>query len=206
MMKTQIFGAVRGALVTLMLGAMVVALSPSTASAQAEFVIKPLAEKKVAELPSGPLYWQVESFPTLAEAEAAAGATALATEAEGKVWLFTLGPQGAMTPGGTKVVEIGPVPRITAPEYLLRINSGIAPPGAKTSVHTHPGAETFYVLSGQLTQKTPEGVSTVDVGQTKVGIPDTPMEVSSSGTTDLHELIMFLVDASKPFSSPATLE
>jgi hypothetical protein len=31
------------------------------------------------------------------------------------------------------------------------------------------------------------------------------MQVSSSGTTDLHALVMFVVDAGKPFSSPATL-
>jgi hypothetical protein len=29
------------------------------------------------------------------------------------------------------------------------------------------------------------------------------MQVSSSGSTDLHALVMFVVDASKPFSSPA---
>jgi hypothetical protein len=32
-----------------------------------------------------------------------------------------------------------------------------------------------------------------------------PMEVSSSGTSDLNALVMFVVDATKPFSSPATL-
>jgi len=205
-MTKQVVDAVRGALVVRALFAMEITLSPSIASAQAEFVVTPLAEKTVAELPSEPLYWQVENFSTLAEAEAAVGPMSLAVEAEGKVWLFTLGTQGTTTPGGTKVVEIGPVPPITAQEYLLRINSGVAPPGAKTSVHTHPGPESFYVLSGQLSQKTPKGVSTVDAGQTMIGIPDTPMEVSSSGTTDLHELIMFVVDAGKPFSSPATLE
>jgi hypothetical protein len=31
-----------------------------------------------------------------------------------------------------------------------------------------------------------------------------PMQVSSSGSTDLHALVMFVVDATKPFSSPAT--
>ena len=197
---------VRSVLVTLSLCALGVGLSPSVASAQAKFVVTPLIEKKVSELPSGPLYWQVDNFPTIAEAEAAAGPMSLATEAEGKVWLFTLDSQGATTAGGTKVVEFGPVSPITADEYLLRINSGIAPPGAKTPVHTHPGPESFYVLSGQLTQKTPEGVTTVEAGETMIGMPDTPMEVSSSGTTDLHQLIMFVVDASKPFSSPATLE
>jgi hypothetical protein len=31
-----------------------------------------------------------------------------------------------------------------------------------------------------------------------------PMQVFNSGTTDLTALIMFVVDASKPFSVPAT--
>jgi len=31
------------------------------------------------------------------------------------------------------------------------------------------------------------------------------MEISSSGTGELNALVMFLVDASKPFSSPATM-
>ena len=37
-------------------------LSPSTAMAQQKFVVKPLAEKKVAELPAGPLFWRIENF------------------------------------------------------------------------------------------------------------------------------------------------
>ena len=74
--------------------------------------------------------------------------TALVAEVAGKVWLFTLGAQGAATPGGTKVAEIGPVMRISAPEYLLRINHGSGPPGSKTPVHTHPGSESFYVVEG----------------------------------------------------------
>jgi hypothetical protein len=31
------------------------------------------------------------------------------------------------------------------------------------------------------------------------------MQVSSSGATDLHSLVMFVVDAGRPFSSPAQL-
>ena len=31
------------------------------------------------------------------------------------------------------------------------------------------------------------------------------MQVSSSGTTDLLALVMFVVDATKPYSSPAAL-
>jgi len=49
-------------------------------------------------------------------------------------------------------------------------------------------------------------VHAIDAGQTMPGVPDMPMEVSSTGSTDLHELIMFVADANRPFSSPATLD
>jgi quercetin dioxygenase-like cupin family protein len=169
-------------------------------------VIKPLAEKRVTELPSGPLFWRLENFPTLAQASTAASAMSLAAEAGGKVWLFTLGPAGGATTGGTKVAEIGPIPRVAATEYLLRINQSSGPPGSVTSVHTHPGAEAFYVLAGETTSRTPQGLKRVGTGESVAGHEsDTPMQVSSSGTKDLLGLVMFVVDANRPFSSPAKL-
>jgi quercetin dioxygenase-like cupin family protein len=190
-----------------------------TAAADVVYVVKPVAEKRVKQLPSGPLYWRIENFPTLAQAQSAVGpdrwnpntvsydgAVSLAAEVAGKVWLFTLGPKGGSTPGGTEVAEIGPVPPITAPEYLLRINYGSGPPGATTPQHSHPGSEAFYVISGQLGQRTSQGVNHVDAGHTMNGhSAGMPMEVFNSGTTELSALIMFVVDASKPFSSPVQL-
>lgn len=188
-----------------MAGSIGVLLSPSMAAAQ-KFVVEPVVEKKIKKLPAGPLFWRLENFPTLVQAQAAAGSNALAAEVAGKIWLFTLGPKGGSTPGGKKVIEIGPVPAPNASEYLLRINRAGGPPGAKTPVHRHPGSEAFYVLTGRLGQKTPHGVSHVDAGQSMPGHgPDTPMEVFSSGTTDLDQLVMFVVDATKPFSTPATM-
>lgn len=187
------------------LGAMV--WLPAAAAAQQQLVIKPVAEKKLAQLPSGPLYWRIENFPTLEAAKAAAGATSLAAEASGKVWLFTLGAPGGATTGGSKVAEIGPVPPVSAPEYLLRINLASGPPGAKTSVHSHPGSEAFYVLAGRLGQRTPMGVNHAEAGQAMNGRgADLPMEVFSAGTVDLEQLVMFVVDATRPFSSPARFE
>jgi hypothetical protein len=177
-----------------------------TATAQQKFLVKPVAEKKLQQLPAGPLYWRVENFPTLAQAQAAVGLNSLAAEVAGKVWLFTLGPSGGSTPGGSKVVEIGPVPALTASEYLLRINHSGGAPGTKTSVHTHPGSEAFYVLTGRLSQETPYGVGHAEAGTPMNGRgADIPMQVSSSGTSDLNALVMFVVDATRPFSSPAKL-
>jgi len=194
-------------------------LPSSTWADDVQYVVKPIAEMKVKQLPKGPLYWRVENFPTLDRAKAAAGeyrwnpdtvsydgSPSLAAEVAGKAWLFTLGPQGAATPGGTKVAEIGPVPPLSAPEYLLRVNYGSGPPGAKTPVHSHSGSEAFYVVDGKLGQKTPHGVSYVEAGHTMNGhMAGMPMQVFNGGTTDLTALIMFVVDATKPFSVPATL-
>jgi len=192
----------------------------SAVASEGVYVVKPVAGKKVKQLPAGPLYWRVENFPTLAQAQAAIppdrwnpdtvsndSALSLAAEVAGKVWLFTLGPKGGSPPGGTKVAEVGPVPVIAASEYLLRVNHGYGPPGAKTPVHTHPGSEAFYVVAGRLGQKTAHGVAHVDAGQTMNGHnADMVMQVFNSGTTDLTALIMFVVDANRPFSTPAKFE
>ena len=184
----------------------IVGLLLSTAAQAQKFEIKPVAEKKISQLPPGPLFWRVDTFPSLDKAQAVAGPTALAAEVAGKAWLFTLGPAGGSSPGGNKMAEIGPVPAIVAPQYLLRIVQSGGPPGATTPVHTHPGSESFYILSGELTQKTPEGVKNVSAGQSMPGHPpNTSMQVSSTGTGDLRALVMFVNDATKPFSSPAKM-
>lgn len=179
-------------------------LSPRTAIPQQVLVVKALAEKKVTELPPGPLYWRLENFSTLAQAQAAVSPTGLAAESGGKAWLFTLSASGGSSAGGTKVAEVGPLPKVVAKEYLLRINEATGPSGSITTVHTHPGSEAFYVLAGEQSIRTHAGTIRVRVGQPESGPgADTPLQVSNSGATELHALVMFLVDATKPFSSPA---
>jgi hypothetical protein len=186
--------------------ALAILLLPGAASAQTALVIKPLIEKTVAALPAGELFWRIENLPTVDAARAAAGEWSLVTEAAGKVWLFTLGPAGAATPGAVKAAEVGPIPRVAAAEYLLRINEASGPPGAVTSVHSHPGSEAFFVLAGEQSIRGAHGTMVVKAGQPEAGnAPAMAMQVSSSGTTGLQSLVMFVVDAGKPFSSPGTL-
>jgi quercetin dioxygenase-like cupin family protein len=185
-----------------------VAVSPALAQTQTPPVltVKTLASAKIAAVPAAPLFWRLETFPTPALAQSAAGATALAVQSGGRNWLITLGPAGGMSAGGTKVAEVGPLPNVTATHYLLQVNEASGPPGAITPQHSHPGSETFYVLNGETTSRTPDGTMHVSAGHAELGhVAGTPMQVSSSGTTDLLSLVMFLVDADQPFSSPAKL-
>jgi len=174
--------------------------------AQEPLKIKPLAERKVAQLPAGDLYWRIENVDTLAAAQAAAGENGLAVESRGKVWLFTLGAKGGASGAGQKVAEVGPIPRPQATQYLLRINEATGAPGSVTPVHSHPGSEAFYVLAGEQSIRHPGGTLKVAPGHAEAGQGgDVAMQVSSTGTTDLHALVMFVVDAGRPFSSPAKL-
>jgi quercetin dioxygenase-like cupin family protein len=184
------------------------------------YLVKAVAEKVVKQLPDGPLYWRIENFPSMEKAEAAMAlgkwnpntvsfdaGTSLVAEVAGRIWFFTLGHKGGSTIGGTFVAEIGPLPPISAPEYRLRINHGSGPAGAVTPTHSHPGSEAFYVVSGKLGQKTAKGVNIVEAGHTMNGQnADTAMEVFNDGDNDLTALIMFVVDATRPFSTPAKFQ
>jgi quercetin dioxygenase-like cupin family protein len=182
-------------------------LSSAAAAQQGNFHVKPLVERKVTVLPDGELFWHLSTFDTSEQAQQAAGPLGLVAEYDGKLWLFTLGHAGEAPKGGKQVATIGPLPRITATEYLLRVNEAGGPRGSATAAHTHPGSESFYVISGELTQKTRHGEARVTAGQSMVGHGGgDPMVVSNSGSGDLKELALFVVDANKPFSSPAKMD
>jgi hypothetical protein len=60
-------------------------LSSPVAAEPGQFIVSPIAEKKLDVLPPGPLYWRIENFPTLDQAQSAAAAspTSLAAAVSG---------------------------------------------------------------------------------------------------------------------------
>ena len=103
------WNAMRAVRMVLSLSVMVMLLSP--AAAQQALSIKPLVEKKLAQLPAGPLYWRIEIFPTLGEAQAAAGPTSLATEVSGKAWLSRLVPRATPLQVAARSPRSAPYPQ-----------------------------------------------------------------------------------------------
>lgn len=135
------------------------------------------------------------------------GAWSLLAESAGRIWLFTLGaPRSDSSAGATKIAQVGPIPRVYASRYILRINDISGPPGSVTPVHSHPGTEAFFVLDGEQSIREVHGVTRITAGQTAAARgADEPMQVTSGGPADLHALVMFIVDADRAFTSPATL-
>ncbi len=188
----------------LLIAAWLAAPCAAQAPAASAYYINPVAEQRVDALPPGPLHWRVETFPTIEAALRAQRRYALAATVAGRHWLFTLGPAGGATPGGARVAEIGPVAVPAAAHYLLRINHAGGPPGSQTRVHSHPGSEAILVLRGQVTQRTEHGIERGEAGDTlNAHAPEMTMQIMSTGQSDLEQLVMFVVDADRPFSPPA---
>jgi hypothetical protein len=62
------------------------------------------------------------------------------------------------------------------------------------------------VLNGEQSIQGPHGMMRLKAGHADPGHgADQAMQVISSGSTDLHALVLFVVDADRPFSSPARL-
>jgi hypothetical protein len=171
--------------------------------------VRPLAEKRVDSLPAGRLSWRVERFETLAEAQAGGGEWSLAAEADGHAWRFTLLGDDDPTRHAALhgAIAVGPIESPHAARYLLRANFASGAPGDVTPVHSHPGSEAFYVLHGEHSVRTAHGTLQVRAGHAAPGHgADMAMQVSSSGDEALGSLVMFVVDADRPFSSPAKFD
>ena len=163
-----------------------------------------VTERKVTQLPGGPLFWRVETFPSNEAAQAAAGPTGLVGEMDDRVWLFTLGPSGGASPGGTQVAEVGPLSTRPAAEYLIQVQGAITPPGGASQVHTHPGSEAWYVVAGQQTVRTSTDEIQVRAGQGFAGFAaGTPLRLINEGRDNRHAFPMFVIDAAEPQTSPA---
>jgi len=197
------------AALTLLLSLALWATLPAAASAApcsaTQSVSKGLGEKTTKQLPAGRLYWRLESFASKAAAEGAAGPYAVPFETGGKFWLGTIATKGETTPGGTLVAEMGPLPMPTATEYRLRVQERVSQPGCEGDMHTHPGAEAWYMLAGEQTVITLQGETTITAGQTLVAPPPgQPMQLAYRGTEISDALTFLALDASQPNSSPTT--
>jgi len=94
-------------------------IAPLPVTAQSAYSVKPVAQKKLKELPPGPLYGfsripRASMTPKAAVRPPGRNPVSAVREPDvpdaevaAKVWVLTLGPKGASTPGGMKVAEVG---------------------------------------------------------------------------------------------------
>lgn len=158
-----------------------------------------LQRKNIDRLPPGPLVWRFENFSTPGAARTASTPASAVVEAQGKVWLITLGAPGDRSKGATFVAESEPLPPIPAgPSYEIVFGEADLSPGA-VMTHKHSGPETWLVLTGQQCLELPDRAVRARAGETMSAPAETPMKLNILGPGKRDVLFLIVHDSSKPW-------
>jgi quercetin dioxygenase-like cupin family protein len=160
-----------------------------------------LASRPLVASADQPLYWHVDRFETLSEAEKAAGPDGVAAQAHGSVWLMTIEHQTDQHHGGVHAASIGPLPLPTAKRYTMRVVSSLLAPGSMTPVHMHSGPEVWYIITGEQCLETQQAGHRIVAGETFVLPSDTIHRGRITSSKARGTLALVLHDAERPGSS-----
>ena len=161
----------------------------------------------LSELPSGPIYWHVYSYPTRAMADAATRPPAsIVVESLGTIWLFAIGDAAWQVPTGQRVARIGPLPVSPAKRYTARFMEAVFPPGQglQTAVHHHSGPEAWYVVSGAQCLRTPDVTTVLRKGEGGFVAGGPPMMLTGLCPDPRRALALVLHDSDKPWMTVTT--
>ena len=147
-----------------------------------------------------PIYWHIDRFDSLEAATRAAGPDSVPAEAHGSVWLMTVEPRTDDHRGGQHVAWIGPLDLPAAAGYTMRVQSSLLRSGTTTPVHTHSGAEVFYVVAGEQCLETPETGLHLNAGQSRILPAGLIHRGRVTGATARGVLALILHDSAQPAS------
>jgi quercetin dioxygenase-like cupin family protein len=157
----------------------------------------------LGELPTGPLFWHLLTYPNRGAAEAASGPRATVVEVFGKVWLYAIAEQHWRPSSGEHVVTLGPLELQQGRRYTAHYVEAGFPPGMKTTVHHHPGPEASYVIEGAECVETPNGKLVSRAGQGAVVNEGVPMQLHNPGPGTRRAVALILHETSHHWSAPA---
>jgi quercetin dioxygenase-like cupin family protein len=159
-----------------------------------------VANQPVGKLAHAQAFWQLDTYASRGEAEAAKGPRGAVIEAFGKVWLLTIEDAGWRAPaGGTRVAEIGPIPITAGETYSAQYLEAVFMPGMVTNSHIHGGPEAWHTLTGETCLETPDGKQIGRAGGQPVIVPGgPPMHLTATGTEKRTAIVLILHEASKP--------
>lgn len=164
-----------------------------------------MAREELGALPvDTSLYWHLDTYPTVAEANAARGARGTVVESLGRIWLLSIAAADYRPAGGKRIVRIGPLPLVTADRFAAVYMEGVFQPGMTSVVHRHPGVEAWYTVEGSMCVETPDGKMEQRAGDPGVLVRGgVPMMLTGTGTGPRRSVVLILQDAALPLSTAA---
>jgi quercetin dioxygenase-like cupin family protein len=159
------------------------------------------ATVSLGELPSGPLFWHLYTYPSRTEAEAVSGPRLTVIDAHGKIWLFAIAEENWRAPGGERVAALGPLQSHPGKPYKAHYVEAVFPPGMKTGVHFHHGTEASFVVSGTECVETPNGKIVNRAGEGAVVPEHTPMMLTNPGPETRRAVALIVHDTDHNWST-----
>ena len=148
--------------------------------------------------------------PSLAEGRGAAVPNRVrhrhsAGDGEAVFWEIRLARPGTPAPpGALRVFESEPLKGIPSPAEASLIEVTVPPRGGRTTVHTHPGPEFIYQLSGRIDyQNAIIGTKRLGPGGAEGMPPNTAVQKRNPYAEPATFLSLFLVDPERPFAPQA---
>jgi quercetin dioxygenase-like cupin family protein len=124
-------------------------------------------------------------------------------EEDGRVWLSEFGPRNAPLQAGKPIAVIGPMELPAAKSYVAVLSYAVMRPGDTSRVHTHPGPEGWYVISGEQCLETPLGANRAQAGATMTVGPNIPMELNVTGTALRRAFALVIHDSTQERGKPS---
>jgi quercetin dioxygenase-like cupin family protein len=149
------------------------------------------------------IYWHLRKFQSREAAEAAKTLTGVVGEVDGQVWLSDFGPRDMTLKGGEKVAVVGPLELPQANSYDAVFMNAVMRPRDRSRVHTHPGPEAWFMLSGDQCLETPAGARRASAGASMTVPPNVPMELMIVGKQVRHSLVVIVHDSTQLKASPS---
>ena len=149
------------------------------------------------------VYWHLRTFPNRKAAETAKSATGIVVEEDGRVWLSEFGARDSAPRGGESIAVVGPLQLPAAASYAAVLSYAVMRPGDNSRVHTHPGPEGWYVLTGAQCLETPAGAIRAGAGETMTVPSNIPMELNVSGKTLRRAFALVIHDSAQQRGTPS---
>lgn len=162
-----------------------------------------VATGAVTASPGAPLYWQLARYEQRADADAEKGGEDIIVDAYDASWLFRFTSTGEPVGADEHVAVVGPLPLPEADSFQVAVLYSFLDPGAYTGVHSHPGPEAWYILTGEQCLDTPAGAQYMGTGESGIAPGHTPMRLMITGTEVRHALAVVVHAAAEHWSGPA---
>jgi hypothetical protein len=158
------------------------------------------AERRLGNLPDD-IYWHIDGFDSLEDAQRAATTASYAVVVFGKAYLQTVNADPLWRPtGGVRLATVGPLPLAgRGKAQTARFMESNTTASMAGRAHVHSGPEAWFVVDGAQCLETPTGVRRIAQGESGWIERGPSMALSNGGAPTRKALVLVVHPSDEPW-------